>query len=427
MSDDISLPMRARRGFWGEEFSRGWGVLGGAFLIYFVSGGLFGSATVFFHALMEEFGWSRGQLSGAFSLGFVVAGLSAPFWGYVADRRGPRASLIPGAFATGVVCVSLSAISGIHSLYALYALFAFGSGGISLIPVGVLLSNWFVEKRGRAIGIAYTGGGFGMLFLTPAAGVLVSAVGWRDSYVVAGLLALVVVVPIAFWLKDHPLRDVKGKTGTPRPGNKTTMPAEGGLSLCGALATPAFWLLALTCVLTQMALAAVYLHQVPLLTDYGLTVELASVAAGVTGGMGILGRVGFGLLAERRSTLELYIACYLMYAAGIALLWATASLGTLSVVLFAVIFGAGAGGSWALGPLLVGELFGVRALGEIFGFLGLAATVGGALGGTGAGFVFDWTGNYDLVLAVCVGLSISGALLMLLVKPPDALRASLAQ
>jgi len=67
--------------------------------------------------------------------------------------------------------------------------------------------------------------------------------------------------------------------------------------------------------------------------------------------------------------------------------------------------------------LLAGELFGVRALGEIFGLLGLAATIGGAIGGTGAGVLFDRAGSYDDVFAICVGLSWLGAILILFVRP----------
>jgi len=146
-------------------------------VICLVSGGLFSTATVFLKAFTEEFGWSRGQVSGAFSLGIVVAGLAAPLWGRIADRRGPRSSFIPGALIAGAVCLLLSRLSGIATLYVLYAVFAFGSAGIYFVPISVLLSRWFVEMRGRAIGIAYMGEGFGILLFAPAAGVLVTTIG----------------------------------------------------------------------------------------------------------------------------------------------------------------------------------------------------------------------------------------------------------
>jgi sugar phosphate permease len=278
--------------------------------------------------------------------------------------------------------------------------------------------------RGRAIGIAYTGEGFGILLFAPAAGVLVTTIGWRGSYILAGLVVLLVIVPVACWIKNRPgdlglLPD--GSDPEPVDSRWTqdvAGPDAAGLSLRSTLATSAFAILSVNWVFTTMAIIAIGLHQVPLLTDLGISTEAASLAAGTVGGLGILGRLGFAVLAERRSTIWLFVVCYLLCAVGVALLWATASLGSVALVLYAVVFGVAAGGAWALSPLLIGELFGVVALGEIFGILGIAATLGGAAGGVGAGILFDLTGNYDLVLALCIALFVVGALLMLFVRAP---------
>jgi sugar phosphate permease len=386
----------------------GWRIVAGAFLIYFVSGGLFSTATVFFKALHSEFGWERGALSGAFSLGFIVAGVSAPLWGRIADRRGPRTSFLPGALITGTLCLLLSQVSSLGSLYVLYVVLTFGSAGISLIPISVILSNWFVEMRGRAIGIAYSGVGFGGLVFTPIVAFVVERLGWRAAYALAGLAVIALITPIALWIRNRPEDlglhpDGREPASTDRVSNDSdpVVDAAGeGLGVGDAVRTSAFWLVAFTWTVAMMPLAAVNLHQVAFLTDIGLSTESAALAAGAVGGMSILGRIGFGVLAERFPIRRLYSACYGMYGVGIALLWATASVGTVSLVPYAACFGIATGGSWALSALLAGELFGVRALGEIFGLLGLAATIGGAVGGTGAGLLFDRTGSYDAVFIV---------------------------
>jgi MFS family permease len=410
--------------------------VGGAFLIYFVSGGLFNTATVFFKALSEDFEWERGALSGAFSLGFIVAGVSAPLWGRIADRRGPRSSFLPGALITGVLCLLLSQISNLASLYVLYIVFTFGSAGISLIPISVLLSNWFVEKRGRAIGIAYTGAGLGGLVFTPLAGFLVERIGWRSAYAIGGIAVIALIVPVALWIKNRPEdlgllpdgRDPSPLDSAAADGDAAAGGADASLTLGGAVRTSTFWLVALTWMVTMMSLAAVGLHQVAFLTDVGLPTESASLAAGAVGGVSILGRIGFGVLSERFSIRRLYAVCYLMCGVGIALLWATPSVGSTSLVLYVACFGIATGGSFALTALLVGDLFGIRALGEIFGLLGLIATIGGAIGGTGAGLLFDRAGSYDIVFALCVALAWLGAVLILLVRPiPDAAGTTIGQ
>ena len=403
----------------------GWRIVAGAFLIYFVSGGLFSTATVFFKALDSEFGWGRGALSGAFSLGFIVAGVSAPLWGRIADRRGPRSSFLPGALITGALCLLLSQVSSLGSLYVLYAVLTFGSAGISLIPISVVLSNWFVEMRGRAIGIAYSGVGFGGLVFTPVIAFVVERLGWRAAYALAGLAVIALVTPVALWIRNRPEDlglhpDGREPTRPNRVSGDADPPVNAAgdvLGVRGAVRTSAFRLVAFTWMVAMMPLAAVGLHQVAFLTDIGLPTESAALAAGAVGGMSILGRIGFGVLAERFPIRRLYCACYGMSGVGIALLWTTASIGPLSLVPYAACFGIATGGSWALAALLVGNLFGDRALGEIFGLLGLAATIGGAVGGTGAGLLFDQTGSYDAVFTVCIALSWIGATLILFVRP----------
>lgn len=404
----------------------GWWIVGGVFAIYFVSGGLFNTATIYVKALITEFGWNRGAVSGVFSLGYLVAGVSSPIWGRIADRRGPRAAFLPGVLLTGSFCIVLSQVWSLQSLYLLYLLFTFSFAAISLIPISVMLSNWFVRKRGRAIGIAYTGVGFGTLLLTPVVGFLVSGIGWRAAYVVSGLAVLVLLTPVVLLLKNRPedvgltpdglTPDEDGVAGT----DALVTTNAGGLRLGEAARTPAFWLVALTWFVTMMPLSAVGLHQVPFMTDVGLSTELSSVVAGFVGGLSILGRIGVGVLSERYPIQRIYAVCYVLMGAGIASLWATAKVGMLSLVPYVAFQGLAVGGSFALTALLVGHLFGVRALGEIFGMLGLAATVGGALGGIGAGLLFDAFGNYDGVFALAIGLALLGAVLILLVRRPPA-------
>ncbi len=408
----------------------GWWIVGGAFAIYFVSGGLFNTATIYFKALITEFGWNRGELSGVFSLGFLIAGVSSPIWGRIADRRGPRSSFVPGALLAGLLLIALSRVWDLPSLYVLYALFTFSFAGISLIPISVILSNWFVRKRGRAIGFAYTGVGFGTLLLTPVVGLLITELGWRVAYIVSGLTVLVVLTPVALWLTNRPEDIGLTPDGLPpdEPSvaeDETHLPvAAAGLRLGEAVRTPAFWLVALTWLLTMMPLSAINLHQVPFLTDTGLSTELAAIAAGFVGGLSILGRIGCGVLSEKFPIQRIYAVCYLLMTLGIASLWATASVGPWCLIPYVVFFGIAVGGCFALTALLVGDLFGVRALGEIFGMLGLAGTTGGALGGTGAGMLFDAFGSYNGVFALCIGLSLLGAGLILLVRRPLAVEAN---
>ncbi|MFI5398827.1 MAG: MFS transporter [Candidatus Binatia bacterium] len=402
----------------------GWWIVAAAFVIYFMSAGLLGTGTVYFKPLSAEFGWHRGELSGAFSLGFLLAGAATPLWGRIADRRGPRAAFLPGVMLTGVICLLQSRIWNLTSLYIINVALAVAGAGVSLIPVSVILSNWFVRRRGRAIGIAYTGEGFGILILTPVVGMLVVSVGWRYAYILSGLAFLGVLMPVVVWIKNRPQDVGQSADGVPSPSPSARPSVEGidtdarGLSLSEALRTSAFWVIALAWFVTMMPLAAEGLHQVPYLTDLGFSTASAALLAGAVGGMSILGRLGFGLLAERYPVRPIYVWCYVLAGIGAAALWAAARVGSVSLVVYVVFAGIANGGALALSALLVAECFGVRALGEIFGLLALAATIGGAVGGTAAGVLFDMTGSYDIAFGLGVVLCGAGCVLMALAKPP---------
>jgi MFS family permease len=410
----------------------GWWVVAGSFLIYFMSGGLFYTATVFLKPLTTEFGWSRGEVSGAFALGFLVTGFAAPFWGRLADRRGPRAALLPGAVLTGLLAIALSQIDSLLALYTVYALLTVSAAGISLIPMSVMISNWFVARRGRAMGIANTGEGFGSLLLTPLAAVLIERLGWRFAYVALGAGLLVVLIPVVLRLRGHP-EDVGllpdgaaagagNPSGAVEPESAASPPAPPpgpDLTLAAALRSRAFWITCIAWFIVLIPISAVGLHQVPFMTDLGLSTQRASVIAALAAGMSIAGRAGFGLLSERYPIRLVFATCYASLGAGVAMLWAAAHLGPATLWLYVLVFGIAIGGAFSLAPLFVAAVFGVRALGEIFGAIAIAATLGGAIGPWLAGVLFDRTGGYETVLPLAVGLCLIAAVLIGAVPASD--------
>lgn len=411
----------------GGRFFYGWWVVGGAFVFYFVTSGVFNTSTVFFKALTEEFGWSRAELAGVFSVGYLVAGLSAPLWGRLTDRRGPRAALVPATLITSAFCMVLALTPNLVSMYGIYALFTFGAAGISIIPLSVLLASWFVRMRGRAIGIAYTGVGFGQLAITPIAGLLVVSVGWRFGYAVFGAAMLVVMLPVALWTVNRPGdRGLLPDGAPPLDAGMDPEPAaaESGVEIAVAARTSAFWMLGIIWLLSEAAIMAVLIHQVPLMTDRGSSTEWASLVAGLLGGASSAGRLALGFLAERLRIRWLYCGCYGIQALGVLLLWGATSLGDIGLVAYAVVFGFAMGGSASISPLLLAEFYGVRSLGGIFGLLAIGATLGGALGGWGAGLLHDQTGSYDVVLGLCTACVLLGMLLIALMRSPGGSEVS---
>ncbi len=402
----------------GERFFYGWFIVGILFFISVIDGGFTYIFSAFLKPLSQEFGWTRAETAAAFSLYLVGAGVSLPFWGWLADRRGVRLVFIVSALIDGTALVLLSRIHNLAVFYLLYLFLGVGLGGIGPATVGKVVAHWFVEKRGRATGIALIGAGLGGLVLVPLSGFLIEEFNWRIAYQGLAVLALGGMLPLVWlFLADTPQE--KGllplghdqhaehlESGEERAGD-----SNEGWTLKEAFATTTFWLLSLTFGFGLMAAGAIHAHLVAFLQDTGSNLEVASSIAGVTLGLTMGGRFFIGWASERSHHIHWILSlCLVMQALGAGLLLCVEPFGTWALVGFVVLFGLGYGGLVVLWPLAVGHDFGTRAFGAIAGVVGTAAlSIGGAIGPVAAGALYDRTGDYFLAFLSCVGVFLAGA------------------
>src|SRR5437879_6012888 len=164
-----------------------------------VTNGLYFSFSVFLVPLVEEFRWSRGLTAGALSLSTIVQGLLAPVAGILVDRFGPRRVILTGAVLLSGASLLGSTVRSPWELY-LYTgvLAAAGLVGLGPVPMSVLISRWFSERRGRAVGVAFSGMGFGVFVTGPLAQWLIASLGWRIASGILGVGALCILVPIVW-------------------------------------------------------------------------------------------------------------------------------------------------------------------------------------------------------------------------------------
>ena len=132
----------------------GWIIAACAMVALWVTNGLIiPGITAFDPSLLEEFGWSRGTLKFRDLITFALAGLLGPLAGALADRYGVRRFMIFGAALLAVCLALYGRISSALHMYAIHALFAVVLATCGLIVAIMLVSNWFVARRGTAIGI----------------------------------------------------------------------------------------------------------------------------------------------------------------------------------------------------------------------------------------------------------------------------------
>ncbi len=244
----------------------GWWIVLGATIADALSGGfyLYGFSA-FFMPLINDFGWSRAATSGAFSLSRIEGGLLGPLGGFLVDKFGPRKMMLIGMTMIGAGFILLSRIDSLVAFYLVFTLCI--AVGVTLgihQAVIVAVTNWFIKKRGMALGFASTGMGIGGA-LVPVLAWLIVQYGWRDTAVITGLTFWFVGIPIALMMRHRPeqygyLPDGETPEEHVTEGNPESTKAERLLSTNSekrrasnrdisftvhqALRTKAFWLVA---------------------------------------------------------------------------------------------------------------------------------------------------------------------------------------
>lgn len=374
---------------------------------------------VFLKSLSQEFSWSRTQISLAVTLGALGMTLAVPFLGWLVDRFGARWVILPATMLFGVGVLSLYFLSAhLWHFYAIYLFMGAVGSGTSPVPYSKVISQWFDQKRGLALGLAIVGSSAGAFVMPSLAQALISSVGWRYAYVVLGLLALGITLPVVgLFLIETPQMMGLWPDGEARA---TATPAkepgqEPGLSSREARHTATFWLLVSAAFLVSASFVGCLIHLVPLLTDRGVSAQSAALATSVGAGRALLARAGTGYLLDRFFAPYLAVYFFCASALGIVLLW-SGVVGGLAFVA-AVLVGFGQGAEFDILPYAISRYFGLRAFGEIYGSTFAAVTLGGAVGPLVMGVSFDSTGSYSLALVSFAVASFTAAGLMLGLGP----------
>lgn len=349
-----------------------------------------------FKDIQADFGVNRAILSGAIAIFGIITAIGFLLAGRFCDKFGAPCVMRVSVPLVGLGIVLVGLAQNVVQLYAAFAIYSIGLSGVSLVPINVLVSTWFGDRRGRAVGLLSAGvslGGFGGPLFS---GFLLTRFGWRPTFWILGLAAWGLLIPLVAWIMKSPPRATDSETArVSRVATSTEAAAisfQRSFTLRQALGTSTFWLQALALFLVSSVWVGVLSHTPNLLRDGGLSPSRAALGLGLASAMGIWAKPLSGLLSDRLSRVVLFVGFLLFQAAGVFLL--TRLQGPASVYLALVILGIGGGGAVPLRPLLTSQFFGNRQFGAVFGALEFAYALGGAIGPLVAGWVYDQTGSY---------------------------------
>jgi MFS family permease len=388
-------------------------VLASFFVLMIVFGAQY-SFGVFFKPVLSEFGGTRAATSGAYSLNTILMGFFGIFAGRLSDRFGPRLVVTVCGLLIGLGYLLMSQISTVWQIYLCYGvLISAGTSGM-WVPLLSTVARWFVKRRGLASGIIASGTGVGMVFMPPLANQLISSYNWRTSYVIIGLIALVVIVISAQFLRRDP-----GQKGLLAYGADTVKTGSTHLNVQGipvkeAIRTRQFGIICVMCLCAYFCIQTVMVHTVPNTTDIGVSAAAAATVLSVVGVVSIGGKIIAGSSVDRIGNKRVAIIVFALMA--VSFLWLLVANELWMMYLFAAIFGIGFGGYAVVQSPLVAEYFGLRAHGAIFGLASFAANIGGAMGSLVAGRIYDTSGSYHWAFILCAIIALGGLILSVLLK-----------
>lgn len=397
-------------------FFYGWVIIAVTFVTMAIGVNARTAFSLFFPPILSEFGWERGVTAGAFSFGFVASAVASPLIGRLMDRAGPRAVMELGVVLMGAGFLLAPLTTQPWHLYLSIGVLV-GAGSVCLGYSGqsFFLPNWFIRRRGLAIGIAFAGVGIGSVTLLPWVQHMIEGTGWRTACTAIGILVLVVLAPINLLLRKRPEDlgllpdgDAAPTATSARPVSNIVDPVWAGTdwTLRLALRTARFWWLALGYFCGLYIWYAVQVHQTKFLLDIGFSPGVAVWSLGVVSLLGIPGQIWLGHLSDRIGREAVWaISCAgfaICFASLVALKYAP-----LLPLVYLMVFTQGALGyglTSVMGPVVV-EIFQGRHYGSIFGTIMLAALAGGAAGPWATGLLYDFTGSYTAAFAISIAVS----------------------
>ncbi|VIF75229.1 transporter, Major Facilitator Superfamily (MFS) [Clostridioides difficile] len=379
-----------------KGFFRGWLVVfAGLILMISVYGIVNNCASLFIKPVTEDLGFSRSE----FSLYYTVIALStmviALFMGKLAKKFKLKNIILVGCVLAGIGYIGYSYASSIYVFYLMSIFSGLGLGMTTLTPLSIIISNWFIEKRGLALGLTFMGSGVGGMIFNPIANYIILNYSWRQSYLVLGIIILVTTIPVVLIFMSE------------RPGDKGLLPygysnssenvldtSARGIMLGDAVKTKIFWIMVVGLILITIIAMGVQMHIASYLTDIGYSPTFAASVISINMGVVILGKILLGYVFDKVGCEKGVIFVGLQVFLGVlALLFASKY---PAIIVFIICWGIGNCMGTIVPALITSEIFGKRDYSTIVGVVNAVVLLGAALGSAVTGKLYDMSGGYTL-------------------------------
>ena len=413
----------------------GWYIVGVGILVNIAGTFAFSSTlSIFLKPITEELNVSRGAFSLIRTFEIGVAALIVPLLGPWIDRHGGRGVLVLGVLMEGAGLLLSSLVQSFWQFVLVRcSLVIAGEALLGSWVINVTIAQWFVRKRGQAMGIANLGTGLAKLGIPLIAASLFVLIGWRGTWAVFGIVApLLVTAPALIFIRrrpedmglrpdgDPPHQKSNKSSATSAPPSSAqsrNLRPERSWTRAEALRAPTFWLLVITFGIASVGIAGLNLHIFSYVTDIGYSPLIAASFMSTIALTQLGSTLVWGVFADRFDIRK--VSCVQFLIQGIGLIMAISSRQIHFTYVGFFLYGTGLAGSFVLREVIWANFFGRTSLGTVRGLSLFFSHLFAASGAPFFGFLHDRMGSYDLSFTLFSCALFTSAFLILLATPPQ--------
>lgn len=368
------------------------------------------TATFYMAPICKEFGFTIAGFSWVYSMASLGAAIGSILAGSLIAKFNIRVVMSVGAVATAAFFSSLGLAKELWHFYLLLGLADLCMGIMAVVPLSVMVANWYTDNRGLMTAVVFSGVGVGGVILSPLVENLITNMGWRSSLLISSLIILVTSLPLCLFVFIKDPASV-GQTPYVQPAEKkkaTKKPEELGRAFEGitksqALRTSSFYMLALGLFLLGILASGIMVHIPTYLYSIGM---VAGTAMAVLSAATIIGRLGSGFLFDKIGAIGGMLFATVFFVIGLVSLVFIPNASWL-LYLMPIAVGFSICVSSVAPPLFTSIMFGTKEYSQIFGLQYALFLVGCIAGPVLSGYIYTGTGSYSTVWLAFVGITLA--------------------
>lgn len=383
--------------FQNGRFYYGWILAALGFLLMLsVYVGAISITSIFVVPVTEALGVDRGEFLLYQTILCIASVAITAYFGKKMDTKSIKPIMAISCLLGAVSYVIFANAQSIMMFYIFSVFIGAAFCNSSNLPVSVILNNWFGGKlKATVMGFVFIGSGIGGLTMLPFINHFIITYSYSAGYYVLAAIYVISAILVLLLVVRTPEEKGFVRMGQDQAEEKLTDSAEKlGFTRAEAFKMPSFWLMCISCFLIVIGSSAILFNSAPFYADVGFDAAMAARIASYNLGMLALGKPVIGFLCDKFGSKFGNLVGTILFALTFLFLALLPNNPYSLIYLVVFCYGIGGGILTVSLPNMVNALFGEREYGAIVSFNVMAANLGGAIGGTIAGFVYDITGSY---------------------------------